>query len=285
VALLFAGANSQYTFVATDRFLESMAGVRADPDQARPLVIRCDDARAAVGFVSFAQPGQLDVRAWLREELANAARDESTFTATISRFAELAGERLARLPMSSVEKRLSVVFAAMVSYDEGYVAPWLVRVSNYEDIGAEEPSAEANAEFDILPKVPDDPSNPGSLVVSCGVNQGVVTSGIAELGSIVATLGQVSRVAAKCGELMRGAALAPESDGWVGTRCDAVGLTRDVRQAPEGHSISAGDSRTTFTPDVDDLRSDIPIPRVGRNKPCPCGSNKKYKLCHGQKAS
>jgi preprotein translocase subunit SecA len=23
------------------------------------------------------------------------------------------------------------------------------------------------------------------------------------------------------------------------------------------------------------------IPKVGRNDPCPCGSNKKYKHCHG----
>jgi preprotein translocase subunit SecA len=25
-----------------------------------------------------------------------------------------------------------------------------------------------------------------------------------------------------------------------------------------------------------------PIPQVGRNEPCPCGSGKKYKHCHGQ---
>ncbi|MEX2647741.1 MAG: SEC-C metal-binding domain-containing protein, partial [Alphaproteobacteria bacterium] len=24
------------------------------------------------------------------------------------------------------------------------------------------------------------------------------------------------------------------------------------------------------------------IPKVGRNEPCPCGSGKKYKHCHGQ---
>ena len=24
------------------------------------------------------------------------------------------------------------------------------------------------------------------------------------------------------------------------------------------------------------------LPRVGRNDPCPCGSGKKYKLCHGK---
>jgi len=24
------------------------------------------------------------------------------------------------------------------------------------------------------------------------------------------------------------------------------------------------------------------VPKVGRNDPCPCGSGKKYKQCHGQ---
>ena len=26
----------------------------------------------------------------------------------------------------------------------------------------------------------------------------------------------------------------------------------------------------------------IALPRVGRNAPCPCGSDKKYKACHGR---
>jgi preprotein translocase subunit SecA len=26
------------------------------------------------------------------------------------------------------------------------------------------------------------------------------------------------------------------------------------------------------------------LPRVGRNDPCPCGSGKKYKACHGRLA-
>jgi hypothetical protein len=284
VALILAGANSQYAFLATDRFLESVGGTRLDPEHAKPIVVQCDDARSVVGFVSFAQPGQFDGRTWLREELADAARAQPSIQAMIEHFAEHAGERLARLPLSSAEKRLSVVFISMVTYDDGTVVPWLVRVSNYEQRGAD-PLPEANPDFDIVAKVPDDPNNPGHQIVSCGVSDGVLSAGIFELETLVATLGPVSRVAAKCGELIRGAALALESDGMVGTRCDLVGISRDARTEPEGHSISAGDSRTTFVPDVDDLRSEIPIPRVGRNRPCPCGSNLKYKLCHGRKAS
>jgi preprotein translocase subunit SecA len=26
------------------------------------------------------------------------------------------------------------------------------------------------------------------------------------------------------------------------------------------------------------------VPKVGRNEPCPCGSGKKFKHCHGQLA-
>lgn len=39
--------------------------------------------------------------------------------------------------------------------------------------------------------------------------------------------------------------------------------------------------------DDDDLDDDVPLPmvrtepKVGRNEPCPCGSGKKYKRCHG----
>ncbi len=36
--------------------------------------------------------------------------------------------------------------------------------------------------------------------------------------------------------------------------------------------------------DTGSLLGDAPVPRVGRNDPCPCGSGKKYKNCHGRLA-
>ena len=37
--------------------------------------------------------------------------------------------------------------------------------------------------------------------------------------------------------------------------------------------------------DFDPFTSSIAdVPKVGRNDPCPCGSGKKYKLCHGKLA-
>ena len=47
---------------------------------------------------------------------------------------------------------------------------------------------------------------------------------------------------------------------------------------------------TSRTSAANTLRAVIPIefhrnaPKVGRNDPCPCGSGRKYKHCHGQLA-
>ena len=45
----------------------------------------------------------------------------------------------------------------------------------------------------------------------------------------------------------------------------------------------SGETETTV--DEATRRQAIPasaMPRVGRNDPCPCGSGKKFKLCHGK---
>ena len=48
-------------------------------------------------------------------------------------------------------------------------------------------------------------------------------------------------------------------------------------EAEEGQAASqeqrATDKKTPFVREV---------PKVGRNEPCPCGSGKKYKQCHGK---
>ena len=46
-----------------------------------------------------------------------------------------------------------------------------------------------------------------------------------------------------------------------------------------------GEVQTTTDPDtVRTVAGPDQVPRVGRNDPCPCGSGKKYKQCHGQLA-
>ena len=54
-------------------------------------------------------------------------------------------------------------------------------------------------------------------------------------------------------------------------------------QHPDMGSLGAGE-------EVDEMQADPALaggrigPKIGRNDPCPCGSGKKYKQCHGQLA-
>lgn len=41
-------------------------------------------------------------------------------------------------------------------------------------------------------------------------------------------------------------------------------------------AMAGGDDISVATRPADD------VPKVGRNDPCPCGSGKKYKNCHGK---
>ncbi|TPE51969.1 preprotein translocase subunit SecA [Maribrevibacterium harenarium] len=60
-----------------------------------------------------------------------------------------------------------------------------------------------------------------------------------------------------------------------------------VQSAEEAERIEAArreqEARMTMTTNVNDqaAESAAEVPKVGRNEPCPCGSGKKYKQCHG----
>jgi preprotein translocase subunit SecA len=60
----------------------------------------------------------------------------------------------------------------------------------------------------------------------------------------------------------------------------AAGGSGTTAVSPRASSMSpAGDGRAPQPAQVQVKRS---VPKVGRNDPCPCGSGKKYKHCHGQ---
>jgi preprotein translocase subunit SecA len=56
----------------------------------------------------------------------------------------------------------------------------------------------------------------------------------------------------------------------------------DVEAVEEQHR-KADEAPKEFThQDASNPAQESGVPRVGRNEPCPCGSGKKYKQCHGK---
>jgi preprotein translocase subunit SecA len=57
---------------------------------------------------------------------------------------------------------------------------------------------------------------------------------------------------------------------------EAVLAPADATTQMVNQAMAYGDDTTVATRVADD------VPKVGRNDPCPCGSGKKYKNCHGK---
>ena len=67
-----------------------------------------------------------------------------------------------------------------------------------------------------------------------------------------------------------------QRDSLVATHQDTVGMGfGSARQTEEANPMAEASQRGTVKPFKRDM------PKVGRNDPCPCGSGKKYKKCHG----
>ncbi len=84
-------------------------------------------------------------------------------------------------------------------------------------------------------------------------------------------LGDMSYTAPSEASIFTGAVQAADTMGIGGPTPDAIAAAASV--------AGAGHATQTIVKDKDD-----PWANVGRNEPCPCGSGKKYKKCHGASA-
>ena len=55
-------------------------------------------------------------------------------------------------------------------------------------------------------------------------------------------------------------------------------MEREVQELNEDDEFEDDDEIDPLEPGVTYRR---PSPKIGRNEPCPCGSGKKFKKCHG----
>ena len=76
----------------------------------------------------------------------------------------------------------------------------------------------------------------------------------------------------------------------LSTQGDASELKQFITNAfnqlyEDGVLVSSSQRRPATAKRSDNVRAPAPMKGIGRNHPCPCGSGKKYKRCHGREAS
>ena len=92
-----------------------------------------------------------------------------------------------------------------------------------------------------------------------------ISIGRAAMGAVAALAWALAGCAHKPAEEMPQAAPAPAEAGGPSTEAAAPTETGEVETRVDANTQAAAE-----------------VPRVGRNDPCPCGSGKRYKLCHGK---
>lgn len=309
MTLIVSAVNRDQAIQVSDRRLTS-SGVVADDSYNKATFFVCGDAVVSIGFSGVARTDRgFDFSEWLLGALSSCAPPDYTVDGTLHRLGgeleRMAAREFASLPAS--HRRLSVFAAGYAALDDpplGYVGC----LSNFEhDLDA--PLDLPTPEFTRHRIV--ERTNPRQAAVRCllvgGATTGIQETDLAPLRGALDNGMSADVIVTRAIALIRRAANNPASRGLIGKDCmsiivpanlgDALARYHPDRRDPTGYSPNFVRARgdggldmqisDAFTIGFDSGGNPVlpPWPKVGRNKPCPCGSGKKYKKCHGVRAS
>lgn len=310
MTLIIAAGHERDMVLVADRRLTVNARVQEE-ESNKTATLMCRDGRVAVAFTGLARADRIrfQTRPWLLEALADSARGFYTLEATMHGLAQAATVRINRLPIGDREKRLTIVAAGYLC-EEDVALPRLWFLSNWEEPWRERP----------LPRLGDfkayfyPPAGTDAAVtlpvmacgaVPFGASARALDSRMQELADMVGARRPGIALANKATGVLQEFAASDESKGLVGESCMSTVISRDPTRPITGQYHSRQITNKMYGPDHVEARggdfgvhimSDLELtlfdadkkpiklgtPRVPRNHPCPCGSGRKYKRCHGR---
>lgn len=306
MTLMLIMANQQHVVLVSDRRL-TRNGQLIEDESNKAAVFICRAARLAVAYAGLAQAGGFLTREWLPIALMESVAPDYLMGPTVERFRQRASRDIADIRVNRLsDKRLTVVLAGH-SYNETRPRCYCWLVSNFEGLNSQQqsrvtPSAEFSAEFyrELRPTV-EDPS----MVLAVGAGWAPSQSDLESLQVLVRDNRPARALVDKGVEVIRATAESASSGRVIGKQCTSIVIPSKLEQDVVGEYHSATVARTLFFPSLisalggesgvyviaevgfefrDSNGRQIPlsVPKVGRNRPCPCGSGLKYKQCHGR---
>ena len=180
-------------------------------------------------------------------------------------------------------------------------------LTNYQNFTTGQDDSEVWDEFKSIYEIERRPwDGEFSLIQRIGMWPAMPPSDIKTLRVFLEELKPANPIIEKGVEMMRTMADRPQARGTIGKQISAICLPRDASKtvstvyhtnvvshnyffASQVRAVSDNDwfaisnvILQTRTPSGESLP--IAFPKVARNAPCPCGSGKKYKFCHGAPA-
>lgn len=291
--------NADQIIQVSDMRLSSN-GRLIDDDAFKGGIFICSNARFVFGFTGLARCDGFDTERWLLENLVKSGNPDFDAQSTLDRLTQKATQDFKNLPslrkVPSEYKRLSVMFSGYLYSHSPPLGAYAI-MTNFQDFAT---SQDASAACDLFKCSYWNEKKPRqenfTFIQRVGARTAMSTGDEVSLRTLLSERKPAKAVVDKAVQIIRNMADWPQAAGTIGKQLLSVTLPRDFNAGflTEYHSmyprkvtyfapmaISTRDRQMAMAENA--LSAEIPIvfPRVGRNEPCPCGSGKKYKKCHG----
>jgi hypothetical protein len=303
MSLSIALINPRQTILVTDRRFTDENGQLCSDEGSKLAILFCRDARAAVAHTGLAGARRFSTHQWLLQSVCDAAKPDFQLRQTVDRLAQIATRDIANLSLPKALARLSVI---VCGYYLGEPPPlaFLCRITNFEnDDGSAEALARDHFSVTCLREERHPEGTPTKVFFS-GVWQAVSLQDRRALEELLSGGRPAQALVGKAVEIIRSCAKSERSGGLIGEQCLSALIPRDPTRRILTHYHSSTVTYQMFMPSIinaiapqtlgymmNPLLAAVPgqqnvpplaVPKVGRNRPCPCGSRKKYKHCHGK---
>jgi len=303
MTLILGLMNRAHTVLVSDRRL-TCDGVLVEEESNKAATLICRDARVAIAFTGLARQGDFRTNRWLLEALSSSAGPDFLVEPIIARFRERAIRDLASVTVRNpADKRLSIVMAGYV-YEEAVPRCYCWLISNFEKFGSP-PHREPGNTFEVSSYREQRPGDQDCYALFIAGTDVVSDDAVASMRTLLKEQRPAGALVGKAIEVLHASADSPKSGGRIGKQCTSIVLPSDPSKAAEVkyhtvtatytlHGVSHVEARGSEfgiyiidDPEIEYRNASgapglLAIPKVGRNQPCPCGSGKKYKRCHGR---
>ena len=307
MTLIMSLANKDQVIILGDRRISANRKA-LDDDYNKMAIVKCKEGRFAVGFTGIASFRKFNTSDWLYQSIYDLFRPDYSLVNTLNRLQVKATQDFQTMTelrlLSKEAKRLSVLFSGYV-----YTYPpsmFLSILTNFDDVINKCWFHKAQDTFEAFSfREPENNNDNFTNFHMIGNINAIFDSEIEILGQMLKDLKPRDAIINKAVEIVRQAADRPSSQNSIGKHFSVVVIPKEKKEpitvkyfsnnvkleihTPKAIWAFSEDSHVIApsiiianepgTP-VEDLFS---VPQVAKNQPCPCGSGKRYKSCHGNK--
>lgn len=302
MTLLLSGVTEDFGIVLSDRRLTSNGKV-VDDGANKMTAYFCADAKVVLTFTGLARAGSFDAASWIQDFLVHNSEPERKWIPVRKRLVNALENEIRQVKGPAATKRLSILVTGYeYSEDQEMAGGVLTRISNFERGNVVLSEAEDTFHVeDSVARRP--PTGDPYLFTVAGTTRGIEESMRRGFQELLIGEAPGRAVADKALELGIDAAQSPRSAGVIGQSWSSAVIFSHPRDPIWIQYHTPKPVKEQWSANLVDATGPHPViglsslmtetvepfahsfPRTPRNAPCPCGSGKKYKKCHGGTSS